>query len=336
LIRIEISDTGPGIPQHQQSIIFDEFEQADGSSSRSHEGTGLGLAISRRIVESMGGQLKLEQSSPEGSIFAFELPLPSAQTGKSAASPGPNLAGRQVLIVANSPFEAPYMGEQLDNAGAGVLRAQGEQEALNMLSRTASFDIVIVDCALGEEATQRIAAAARQSGVSRSLVLFSPFERRTFGQKTMQEFDGWLVKPVRSASLLERLSDKPVSVAFAHNQPAPVEDSSPAEPGAPTLQFHALVAEDNDINALIACKHLERMGATVTRARDGQEATQIFTSSLTGAAPKFDLILMDIRMPLMDGIEATKRIRSLEKDAGRAPIRIVALTANAFEEDRKA
>jgi signal transduction histidine kinase/CheY-like chemotaxis protein len=337
LLRIEISDSGPGIPPHQQSIIFDEFEQADGSSSRRHEGTGLGLAISRRIVESMGGQLKLEQSSEKGSVFAFELPLTPVSASRPGKTEQLDLAGRQVLIVASSPFEAPYMGERLDAAGAAVLRAHDEAEALDMLSRTANFDIVIVDCALGEEASQRIATAAREAGVARALVLFSPFERRTVGQHTMREFDGWLVKPVRAASLLERLTGKPVMTEpSAAVTSAGGEADPPLELPSTPSPFQALVAEDNDINALIAYKHLERMGATVTRARDGQEAMQTFSHTLTGAIPKFDLILMDIRMPLMDGIEATRRIRALEKDAGRTPIRIIALTANAFEEDRQA
>ncbi len=344
IIRIEIADTGPGIPAHQQSLIFDEFEQADGSSSRRHEGTGLGLAISRRIVESMGGQLRLEKSDAHGSVFAFELPLlPAAHEPRPAAPP--NLSGCEILIVASSPFEAPYMAERLDAAGAAVLRAESETEALDMLTRSARFDMVIVDCALGEDATQRIAIAARQSGVSRALVLLSPFERRTVDQSTMREFDGWLVKPVRAATLVNQLeADQPgARPALEIVPPAPPEQRNIQEQkehpaGTPNLTagFNALVAEDNDINALIACKHLERMGATVTRARDGQEACNEFTQTLTGAAPAFDIVLMDIRMPLVDGVKATRSIRALEKDAGRQPVRIIALTANAFEEDRKA
>ncbi len=330
LIRFEISDTGPGIPLARQVAIFDEFEQADGSSSRSHEGTGLGLAISRRIVASMGGNLRLEKSTGEGSVFAFELPLPAAAsvTGEEKASIG--LDGRKVLIVAKSPFEAPYMGERLDAAGAAVLRADGEAEALDMLKRTAAFDIVIVDCALGEEVTQRLAVAARNAGVARSLVLFSPFERRAFGQKTMREFDGWLVKPVRGVSLLERLSDRVMKP-----EPAPQKQAAVEEPLALNA-FHVLVAEDNDINALIAAKHLERMGASVVRAKDGAEAVAMFEASKAGRTQAFSLILMDIRMPGIDGIEATKRIRAIEKEGGHAPVRILALTANAFEEDRRA
>lgn len=343
LIRFEISDTGPGIPLARQAAIFDEFEQADGSSSRSHEGTGLGLAISRRIVAHMGGNLRLDQSSSKGSVFAFELPLPIAAAAPAApAEPAAaGLDGRKVLIVARSPFEAPYMGERLDAAGAAVLRAEGEAEAIDMLNRTADFDVVIVDCALGEEATERLASAARDAGVARSLVLFSPFERRAFGQKTMRQFDGWLVKPVRARSLLQRLSDqfaareRPVVAAPAEPAPA-VAVSETAAPAETVGAFDALVAEDNDINALIACKHLERMGARVRRAKDGAEAVAMIEKAIAGEEPAFSLILMDIRMPGLDGIEATKRIRSIEQASGRDRLRIIALTANAFEEDRQA
>ncbi|MGE3247754.1 MAG: ATP-binding protein [Beijerinckiaceae bacterium] len=327
LVRFEISDTGPGIPPARQSAIFDEFEQADNSSSRSHEGTGLGLAISRRIVSSMGGQLRLEKSTSEGSVFSFELPLPAAGAGAPAEA-ARSLDGRKVLIVAKSPFEAPFMGEQLDAAGAAVLRAEGEAEALDMLSRTANFDVVIVDCALGEDTTHRLAAAARTAGVSQSLVLFSPFERRAFGQKTMHEFDGWLVKPVRAMSLLQRLCEE-------MQETAPI---APDEAPAPRFSggFRVLVAEDNDINAMIARKHLERMGAVVTRAQDGIEAVEMMRLSLAEPDQSYALVLMDIRMPGLDGVEATRRIRALEREAGRPPARMLALTANAFDEDRRA
>lgn len=337
LVRFEISDTGPGIPLALQATIFEEFEQADGSSSRRHEGSGLGLAISRRIVSSMGGSLKLERSGVEGSVFAFELQLPAASHQPALAQENQSagagfrtsgLSGCQVLIVARSPFEGPYMGERLDGAGAAVLRANSEDQAMDMLSRGARFDVVIVDCALGEDVTQRLAAAARAAGVPRSLVLFSPFERRAFGQNTMREFDGWLVKPVRTGSLLQRLTDATPQVE------PDVEESSVPEPSTQT--FQALIAEDNDINALIARKHLERLGAEVTHALDGVQAVEAVRACLAGERPPFTVVLMDIRMPNLDGIDATRRIRALEREFGSTPMRILALTANAFDEDRRA
>jgi signal transduction histidine kinase/CheY-like chemotaxis protein len=326
-IRFAISDTGPGIAKDRQTAIFMDFEQADGSATRRHEGTGLGLAISRRIAELMGGELRLEHSDATGSVFVCDLPLRSEAAGE-AVQDGARLDGRQVLVVANSPFEGPWLGERLAESGAHVTRAQGEDEAIAKLDGGRPFDIVIVDCALGEETTKKLAGAVRAAGAGRSLVLFSPFERRAFGQQSLQDFDGWLVKPVRTASLIARLTD-----AFSKRPESPA-----AEPGCEAAGngFSILLAEDNDINALIATKHLQRMGATVTRAADGTSALALAIDALEGRREAFDILLMDIRMPGFDGTEVARRVRSAETAAGLPRVRMIALTANAFDDDRRA
>ena len=204
-IRFAVADTGPGIAPERRTAIFEEFEQGDGSASRRHGGSGLGLAISMRIVERMGGRLMLEDAGDQGSIFSFDIALPAVH-GAAREAEGPLLGGRRALIVGRSPFEAPYLGERLAAAGAEVIRAEGPEAALAALERRPPPDIVIVDCALGEPATRQLAGAARAAGVARSLVLFSPFERRAFGQNSLDGFDGWLVKPVRSRSLMARLA----------------------------------------------------------------------------------------------------------------------------------
>jgi len=318
-IRFAISDTGPGIAKDRQAAIFMDFEQADGSATRKHEGTGLGLAISRRIAELMGGELRLEHSDATGSVFVCDLPLRSEAAGEVVQGSA-RLDGRQVLVVANSPFEGPWLGERLVESGAHVTRAQGEDEALAKLDGHRTFDIVIVDCALGEDTTKRLAGAARAAGAGRSLVLFSPFERRAFGQQSLQDFDGWLVKPVRTASLIARLTD-----AFSKRPESPEADASCE---AVATEFSVLLAEDNDINALIATKHLQRMGATVTRAADGTSALAMAMDALEGRRDAFDILLMDIRMPGFDGTEVARRVRAAETAAG--------LTANAFDDDRRA
>ncbi len=326
-IHFAISDTGPGIPPDRQEAIFMAFEQADGSSTSQHEGTGLGLAISRRIAELMGGQLRLDHSDANGSMFVFEMPLTAAPNARKAPDK-PGLGGRRVLVVANSPFEGPWLGERLAGSGASVTRAQGENEAIEALESGKPFDIVIVDCALGEEATRRLSKATRASRAGRSLVLFSPFERRAFGQQSLQEFDGWLVKPVRTGSLIARLTD-----AFAPPQATAIstfDDYKPAD------GLNVLLAEDNEINALIATKHLEKLGAIITRAHDGQEALQLWLESRQGHRSAFDVLLLDIRMPGLDGTEVARRVRAAESEAGHPPVRMIALTANAFDEDRRA
>jgi signal transduction histidine kinase/CheY-like chemotaxis protein len=329
-VRIEVIDTGPGVPADMRERIFEDFEQGDDSRTRAGSGAGLGLAISRRIAQAMGGSLHLASTGPEGSTFSFEFPLRVAeqQAGETGAPDAPRaLAGRRALIVGRSPFEAPFLGERLAAAGARAERADSPEQAIEMLGAGAPPDVVIVDCAFGAAEAERVADAARAAGVARSLVLFSPFERRAMAPSTLGHFDGWLVKPVRSSTLVARLADV---------QPAPAAaDSADAAPETPP-RIEVLLAEDNEINALAARKQLERIGVAVTRAKDGAEALDLALEAATGRRARFSVILMDVRMPNMDGLEATRRIRALERARGLRPVRIVAVTANAFEDDRRA
>jgi signal transduction histidine kinase/CheY-like chemotaxis protein len=326
--RFSVIDTGPGVPADRRAAIFDSFEQGDSSHARRFEGAGLGLTISRRLVRLMGGELKLADNPGGGSIFAFTARLPECAgvepLGAAETRP-PALDGTRALVIADSPFEAPAISARLAEAGADVERASGLKSGLEALSGPRKPDLVIVDCALGPEATNRLAEAARAAGVPRSLVLFSPFERRAFGQTSLKGFDGWLVKPVRARSLFERLAaDFPRAEA-----PAP----RPAPPSAPARR--ALVAEDNDINALVAQKALRRLGFEVVRALDGEEALRLASPLASLGSRPFDLILMDLKMPGLDGYEATRRLRRLEAAAGRTPTPIVALSANALDESRR-
>ncbi len=328
--RFSIIDTGPGVPAERRAAIFDSFEQGDGSHARRFEGAGLGLAISRELVRHMGGELTLADNPGGGSIFTFAVRLPECApveplvvqaTHQETQRRVPN--GTRALIIANSPFEAPAMGARLEEAGVAVERADGLEFGLEALSGPEKPDVVIVDCALGPEATNRLAQAAREAGVKRSLVLFSPFERRAFGQTALKGFDGWLVKPVRARSLFERVA--------CDLEPAPARLSRSApQPAA----RRALVAEDNDINALITQKALRRLGFEVVRAVDGEEALRLAAPIAPLESRPFDVILMDLKMPGLDGYEATRRLRRLEAGCGWSPTPIIALTANAFDERR--
>jgi len=328
-IDFRIVDTGPGVPLERREIIFEDFEQGDGSNSRRHEGTGLGLAISRRIVSLMGGSLTLADNAGGGSVFAFSIVLAVAEPGAldADAETTPKLAGRRALIIAHSPFEAPALAARLAEAGAEVMRAEGLEEGLAALAAGPQPELVIVDCALGVDATNRLALAARAAGAPRSLVLFSPFERRAFGQTALRGFDGWLVKPVRARSLFERLAGEYPSVPA---EPAP----QLAGPRRDTLR--ALLAEDNEINAVIANKALRRLGFEVTRASDGLAAARLGGAAARGETPRFDVILMDVKMPGLDGCEAARSIRRVEREVGARAMPMVALTANASEDDRRA
>ncbi len=326
--RFKVVDTGPGVPLDRRSAIFEDFEQGDGSNARHYEGAGLGLAISKRLVGLMGGELRLEDNPGGGSIFTFAIPLPACAGAPPETAPVA-LAGRSALIVAHSPFEAPAIAARLREAGAEVARAEGLEDGLTALIAGPKPDLVIIDCALGVEATNRLAAAARAAGAPKSLVLFSPFERRAFGQSSLQGFDGWLVKPVRVRSLFERLESE---FAPARCAPAPARQDA----GQIARAMRALIAEDNDINAIIAQKALRRLGFEVVRARDGEEALRLAGAACRGQSPRFDVILMDIKMPGIDGYEAARGIRRLECEAEAPRVGLVALTANAMAEDRRA
>jgi signal transduction histidine kinase/CheY-like chemotaxis protein len=326
-VRIEVIDTGPGVPETLRDDIFEPFTQGDQTSSRAHGGSGLGLAISRRIAERMGGTLTLAHSGADGTTFAFEFPLSPGKTVGGAAAG--TLKGRRALIVGRSPFEAPYLGERLAAFGARADRVEGADGAVRILAAREAPDIVIVDCALGADEAARIADAARAAGVTHSLILFSPFERRAMPPATLGHFDGWLVKPVRSSTLIARLTGAAPASAASVRDPA-------IAPSGAAGAIDVLLAEDNEINALAARKQLERIGVRVTRACNGEEAVTLMAEALSGRRPAFQLVLMDVRMPVLDGLGATKRIRAMERELGRPPIRIIAVTANAFEDDRKA
>jgi CheY-like chemotaxis protein len=327
-IACEVADTGPGVPEEALALIFREFEQADATASRRHEGTGLGLSISRRIVERMGGTIVVDSKVGRGSTFSFTLALP--QAGGPRIATLPDLAGQRVTIVAQSPFEAPFIAERLVEAGATVRHFSAATEAAVELHDTPPH-ILIADCALGEETARGLAVTARLAGTTRTFVLLSPFERREFGSPAKAGFDGYLVKPVRAASLFARLEPS-ASTMLAEA----AERVSLRHIEAPQPRIHVLLAEDNEINALLARKVLERLGATADWAKNGAEALALATAALHGERLRYDAVLMDVRMPEIDGLAVTRRIRELETTSGFAPLRIIALTANAFPEDREA
>ncbi|KAA2242091.1 ATP-binding protein [Salinarimonas soli] len=332
-IVVTVADTGPGIAPERMPLLFEEFEQGDGSHSRRHGGTGLGLAITRRIVERMQGEIAVESQPGFGSRFQVSVPLPDADGAKGPAGIE-GAAGRRVLVLGRSPFEAPYLARRLAESGADVAVAQTSAEAGALLDR-GRVDVLIADCAFGEESVREVAARARRAGVGRLVVLLSPFERRDFGPPGAAGFDAYLVKPVRARSLAERLS----GVGPASAGAPPVARTPRRRMAAPPLPGprRILLAEDNEINALLAIKALQKIGAAVDWAKDGNEALTLSEAALDGRRSPYDLVLMDVRMPGLDGLEVTRRIRRAEATFGCATrLRVVALSANVLSEDRAA
>ena len=326
--QFDITDTGPGIREDRLESIFGEFEQADGSGVRRNEGTGLGLAISRRIVERMGGQLSVESSVGLGSTFRCTLPLPIAADGEAEPAPALDLAGAHVLIAADGPFEGMFLARRLEERGARVTLTAERDTTLAALGAQ-TFAVMIAGCGFGTDETRQLAAAARASGVNKRLVMLSPYERRSFGSPEEAGFDGYLVKPIRPRSLFARLAEDAASGA-------PMADKAPSASFAGGRRLTVLLAEDNAINALLARRMLERLGADVVAVTDGESALAAVLASLDGAGPKLDAALLDVRMPGMDGRTAAERIRAAEQSRSAPRLPLAAVTANAFSEDKVA
>ncbi|PTM39982.1 ATP-binding protein [Bosea sp. 124] len=331
LIAIEVADTGPGIPEDRRQAIFEEFEQADNSAARRHEGTGLGLAIVRRLAVLMGGSVGVEARQGGGSLFRVSLPLPVAV---EAAVPAlPDWCSKHVLVVSDAPFGPGFLRETIAAAGGIATLAADAEEAMARLRGGVSYDAALVDQAIGRDAAIALAGEIRAAGLVDCLIMLSPLERRQFGSPREAGFTGFLVKPVRARSLYERLSPRPAPVA-------PVVEASSVHPQRASRQrLSVLVAEDNEINALLATRTLERFNCAPVWARDGREALAAIEAGLNGAGPSFDLVLLDIRMPELDGLAVARAVRTMERDRvgpDQVPLPLVAVSANVAEGDRAA
>ncbi|WP_439410231.1 ATP-binding protein [Bradyrhizobium sp. DASA03076] len=325
-ISFLVRDTGIGIAPEAQSRIFREFEQADDRVARTYGGTGLGLAISERIVKRMGGRITLESAPGKGSTFEVAIPLALSQGDAGRTSfPSPDLSGKSILLVADG-IEASLIARRLERWGGQTCLVADAAVAEALLPER-SWHAVLVDRALGAAVADRVGEAARAHATQR-LVLLTPSSRH---EKFSANFTGFLVKPLRAASLAARLALTP-EVASPDLAPDPAE---PAPVRAPAGGLSILVAEDNEINALLMRSLLTKLGHRVVIAVHGEAALESWLAASSAGTP-YDLVLMDIQMPQLDGIEATKRIRAHEAATGSQHTPVLALTANTLVEDRYA
>ena len=340
-ITFLVRDTGIGIAPAQQSRIFDEFEQADTSAARRFSGTGLGLAISKRIIERMGGSIAVESAPGAGATFRVTVALPAAASADGPAPPPPDLAGMAVLIAAAGAIEAPLAAHRLARWGARTRTVADPQAAAAALADRSSqpasepiWDAILVDHALGLETCRQLAALAATA--ARRIVLITPAERHELPALQAAGFTGYLVKPIRVASLAARLGARAPSAERDDFDPASGRAPAPAAATSAAGALSILIAEDNEINALLARALITRLGHRPLVVADGAAAFAAWRAARTAGTP-YDLVLMDVHMPASDGIAATRRIRAAEADgADGARTPIIALTADALSEDRDA
>ncbi|MEA2903754.1 MAG: hypothetical protein QOI12_1141 [Alphaproteobacteria bacterium] len=326
-VAFSVRDTGIGIAPDAQERIFLEFEQAESGAARKFAGTGLGLAISRRIIERMGGRIAVESMPGVGSTFEVAMPLPAAIEAGEAAFAAPDLSGREMLIVAPAAIEASLVARRLMRWGARTCIVPDETIAAALLPERA-WDAIFVDHALGRDACETLARAS--AGIPHRIVLIKPAARHELEALKQASFTGYLVKPVRAASLAARLGAEAGEFAGEPDH----RDTGAATGDKASGGLAILVAEDNEINALLARALLTRLGHRPTIASNGATAVEAWLAARAAGTP-YALVLMDLHMPGTDGLAATRRIRATEGDGG-ARTRIIALTANAFGEDRDA
>ncbi|EXL09661.1 ATP-binding protein [Aquamicrobium defluvii] len=322
-IRFTVTDTGAGMNQSDLERIFHEFEQVDGTSTRRHGGAGLGLAISRRLVAAMGGTLSVSSAPGEGSEFILELPATHASAPLHDRHD--MLAGRKVVILSPSTVEAELI--------AGTIRTLGGRaELADTPARAAALaggcDTLLVDAAL-ECGDGLLLRKLRDAGfaTSRAITMIAPTDRGRLTEYRTSGYGSFLARPVRGETLLRVLLARE-SVAISESGSSEhAGDTGPAEES-----LHVLIAEDNEINAMLARASLTKAGHRVDVVRTGKEAVEALSAS--GSRQRYDVVLMDLHMPVMDGMDAIAHIRRHEEARGLLPVPILVLSADNQETTR--
>jgi signal transduction histidine kinase/CheY-like chemotaxis protein len=329
-LRVEVRDTGIGLSDEGKAKLFNKFQQADGSITRKYGGTGLGLSISRQFIELMGGRIGVEDAPEGGACFWVELALAPGKAAPPVRRG--DLKGVRVLVVDDIALNRTIFRLQLEEAGAEVAEADGARACVEAVAQANSdgrpFQLVLLDQMMpevpGADAAREIRAMppAQQPLMVMASSLAEPLTARESHALGMA---ATLVKPVRHEVLVATLCDV-LGRAPEATDAESASASTIADPAASSGRV--LLAEDNEINTLLARTILEQVGFSVTCVVNGLEAV---AAAEVGA---YDLILMDVQMPQLDGLEATRRIRAMGGPGAQTPI--IAMTANAMRQDRDA
>jgi signal transduction histidine kinase/DNA-binding response OmpR family regulator len=329
-LHFQVTDTGIGIPKERQASIFEAFVQVDGSNTRKYGGTGLGLAISSNLVNLMGGRIWVESEPGNGSVFHFTARFTRAQTSASQRAPvsAEDLTGLPVLVVDDSSTNRKVLVEMLTRWGMKPVAAASGYQALEILRQAEqdgkSFRLVLADVQMpgidGFELIRRLRAQS-SSAPPPIMMLSSVGMGVTSAQCAELGIPTYLIKPVSSSTLFDAIGRSLPRAPDAPREEAPARD-------IPSGSLRVLLVEDDPNNRTVVSNILKRHGHSSVIARDGLEAVEQFSKC------DFDIILMDVQMPNLGGMDAVAAIRRLEQPAGRRTP-ILALTAHAMDGDRE-
>ena len=335
-LLFEVTDTGIGISEEKQEKIFASFTQADSSSTRKYGGTGLGLTISKKLVDLMDGEIWVQSELGEGSSFYFTISLPVAEGGlvnlEEEASQI-DFAQLSVLVVDDNATNLFIVEEMLTAKGSDVTLAQGVDEAIKMLERkNRNYQLLLLDFLMPQKDGFDLAKYIREElGLTevKIMILSSDFEQREKKDNTLTYVDDYMMKPLRKKELFNKIAKVMNQGVSEKNQSIVKLDTEQVkqESTTRTKKTEILLVEDVKDNRLLVNAYLSNSKFILAMAENGVEAVEMFK------VKDYDLVLMDIQMPEMDGYEATKKIRKWEEKNNLKPTPIIALTAHALEKD---
>ncbi|MCB1877659.1 MAG: response regulator, partial [Chromatiales bacterium] len=334
MLRFEITDTGCGMSEMEQKVIFDAFSQADDSATRRYGGTGLGLAITRQLAYLMQGDVQVQSSQGNGSKFTLSACFDAvAETPKSSLYQAPRFSGDAVLVVEDNATTRLALYEQLSAWGLQVETSTTGEEFLARLDNTQQhpYQLILADSSITDRHGQAVASRLPEFDLpafTHIVLMVTRLRRRDDEPHVPDQVQGFLPKPIRSSRLLACVEDQ-----LQRGGEAP----DTAGPGSANSRFplevlanrRILIAEDNPINRLMLEEMLDLLGCRFDSVEDGQEAVHAF------AAKEYDLILMDGQMPVMDGFSATRTIRRMESESVRPRTPIVTLTAGTLQDSHR-
>jgi signal transduction histidine kinase/DNA-binding response OmpR family regulator len=331
-VEIAVRDTGPGISESAQKIIFEAFEQADGSTTRRYGGTGLGLSICRRLTELMGGGISVTSTMGQGSEFRCWFPLEWARDDAPASTLwADSLEGTRALVIDDNETNRMIVEHYLQGLGVSVTLCSDSRAALALASSAADagtpFDIVLSDLHMPQMDGLTLARALRTDPryAHVPIAILTSVEAPSYADTALdRHVQAWMTKPLRRHQLMHMMR----RLLAVPMDDIPQTDFGRTGAGAleaPQLGLRVLLAEDNEVNQMVAQAHLMAMGCEVVTACDGREALGLWD------AGHFDVVLMDCHMPELDGYAAARSIREVERLRGTRPVAIIALTANALE-----